>query len=158
MLVACTLIDNKGSVRAGVFDASGRLLASAQEVIQLWNPIPNHYEQSSNNIWKACCKAGNHKLHQYTHKFQGPVPCTTLSFSYTTHSAKCNIYGWSRCNNREGDRFWRNLFTVCSLICGMLTPITHSLARVVLDAEDKPVTVSATQHDEQNIILWMDHR
>ena len=29
---------------------------------------------------------------------------------------------------------------------------------VLLDAEDKPVTVSPTGSDEQNIIVWMDHR
>ena len=29
---------------------------------------------------------------------------------------------------------------------------------VVLDAEDKPVTVSPSGSDEQNIIVWMDHR
>jgi FGGY-family pentulose kinase len=29
---------------------------------------------------------------------------------------------------------------------------------VVLDAEDRPVTVSSTGSDEQNIIVWMDHR
>ncbi|HUU94796.1 MAG TPA: FGGY-family carbohydrate kinase [Phycisphaerae bacterium] len=29
---------------------------------------------------------------------------------------------------------------------------------VVLDADDQPVTVSPTGNDEQNIIVWMDHR
>lgn len=29
---------------------------------------------------------------------------------------------------------------------------------VVLDADDRPVTVSPTGRDEQNIIVWMDHR
>jgi len=30
--------------------------------------------------------------------------------------------------------------------------------RVVLDKQDKPLTVSPTENNEQNIILWMDHR
>jgi len=29
---------------------------------------------------------------------------------------------------------------------------------VVLDKDDRPVTVSPTGHDEQNVIVWMDHR
>jgi len=29
---------------------------------------------------------------------------------------------------------------------------------VVLDADDRPVTVSPTERDEQNVIVWMDHR
>ena len=29
---------------------------------------------------------------------------------------------------------------------------------VALDAEDRPVTVSPTGRDEQNVIVWMDHR
>lgn len=29
---------------------------------------------------------------------------------------------------------------------------------VVLDADDRPVTVSSTGRDEQNVIVWMDHR
>ena len=29
---------------------------------------------------------------------------------------------------------------------------------VVLDQQDKPVTVSPTERDDQNIIVWMDHR
>jgi FGGY-family pentulose kinase len=29
---------------------------------------------------------------------------------------------------------------------------------VLLDADDRPVSVSPTDHDEQNVIVWMDHR
>ena len=29
---------------------------------------------------------------------------------------------------------------------------------VALDAEDRPVTVSPTGRDEQNVVVWMDHR
>lgn len=41
-------------------------------------------------------------------------------------------------------------------ICGIGFDATCSL--VVIDAEDKPVTVSPTEKDEQNVIVWMDHR
>ena len=29
---------------------------------------------------------------------------------------------------------------------------------VALDAQDRPVTVSPTERDEQNVVVWMDHR
>ncbi len=45
-----------GSARAGVFDKSGTMLASASSPIQMWKPQPDYVEQSSQNIWEACCK------------------------------------------------------------------------------------------------------
>ncbi|MGC8668297.1 MAG: FGGY-family carbohydrate kinase [Chthonomonadales bacterium] len=42
-----------GSVRAGIFDASGRMLASASEPIRIWKPKPDYAEQSSEDIWRA---------------------------------------------------------------------------------------------------------
>ncbi len=42
-----------GSARAGLFDTSGTMLASAAEPIRMWNPQPEHYEQSSEDIWNA---------------------------------------------------------------------------------------------------------
>ncbi len=45
-----------GSARAGVFDKSGTMLASATCPIQMWKPQPDYVEQSSQNIWEACCK------------------------------------------------------------------------------------------------------
>lgn len=46
-----------GSARAGIFDENGRQAANAAFPIQLWKPSPNHVEQSSDDIWRACCKA-----------------------------------------------------------------------------------------------------
>ncbi|OAN76330.1 ribulokinase [Jannaschia sp. EhC01] len=45
-----------GSVRAGVFDANGQLLAHASHDIQLFQDTPDHAEQSSADIWQAVCK------------------------------------------------------------------------------------------------------
>ena len=45
-----------GSARAGLFDGSGTLLASAVEPIELWRPLPDHAEQSSDDIWRAVAK------------------------------------------------------------------------------------------------------
>lgn len=45
-----------GSARAGIFDAGGRMLASAVEPIQMWKPKPDYAEQSSEDIWRAVGK------------------------------------------------------------------------------------------------------
>ena len=46
-----------GSARAGVFDATGRLLASARRPIALWRESGEIVEQSSRDIWSAACAA-----------------------------------------------------------------------------------------------------
>jgi FGGY-family pentulose kinase len=46
-----------GSARAGIFDATGRMMASASRPIRMWKPAPDHVEQSSDDIWRACCRA-----------------------------------------------------------------------------------------------------
>jgi D-ribulokinase len=42
-----------GSVRAGVFDSAGRLLASAKRPIAIWHEAGEIVEQSSEDIWRA---------------------------------------------------------------------------------------------------------
>ncbi len=44
-----------GSARAGLFDASGRLIANRSQAIESWRPKPNFVEQSSANIWASVC-------------------------------------------------------------------------------------------------------
>ena len=46
-----------GSARAGIFDAAGRMAASSSQLIKMWKPQPDHVEQSSDDIWRACCRA-----------------------------------------------------------------------------------------------------
>ncbi len=46
-----------GSARAGVFDARGIRLGMAQHPIQLWKSGSDVVEQSSEDIWRACCYA-----------------------------------------------------------------------------------------------------
>jgi FGGY-family pentulose kinase len=46
-----------GSARAGIFDARGRIAGSASFPIKLWRPAPDHVEQSSEDIWRACVRA-----------------------------------------------------------------------------------------------------
>ncbi|XP_060221860.1 FGGY carbohydrate kinase domain-containing protein isoform X1 [Meriones unguiculatus] len=44
-----------GSVRAALVDQRGVLLAFAEQPIKKWEPQFNHHEQSSEDIWAACC-------------------------------------------------------------------------------------------------------
>ncbi|MEO1362883.1 MAG: FGGY-family carbohydrate kinase, partial [Pseudomonadota bacterium] len=46
-----------GSARAGVFDASGTLLASARHDMQLFRPSGDIAEQSSDDIWTCVCQS-----------------------------------------------------------------------------------------------------
>ncbi|XP_062479142.1 FGGY carbohydrate kinase domain-containing protein isoform X5 [Pezoporus occidentalis] len=43
------------SVRAALVDGLGTVVAHAEQPIQIWEPQPDHYEQSSADIWAACC-------------------------------------------------------------------------------------------------------
>jgi FGGY-family pentulose kinase len=51
-----------GSARAGLFTAGGRMLASASRAIRMWKPRPDFVEQSSDDIWAACCAATREAL------------------------------------------------------------------------------------------------
>lgn len=46
-----------GSARAGIFDARGKMAAAATQPIKMWKPAPDHVEQSSDDIWRACARA-----------------------------------------------------------------------------------------------------
>lgn len=46
-----------GSARAGVFDAEGAMLSRASRPIQTWRPLPDHVQQSSEEIWAGVCAA-----------------------------------------------------------------------------------------------------
>jgi len=46
-----------GSVRVGAFDRKGKLKGKAEHPIRIWRPRPEFVEQSSEDIWKATCKA-----------------------------------------------------------------------------------------------------
>ena len=46
-----------GSVRVGMFDLQGLMVAHAQRDIQIWHPGENVVEQSSSNIWASTCAA-----------------------------------------------------------------------------------------------------
>ena len=43
-----------GGVRAALVDAVGTILSTSEHPIQIFEPQPGYYEQSSDNIWEAC--------------------------------------------------------------------------------------------------------
>jgi len=43
------------SVRAALVTTSGKLLCSATQSITIWESEADCYEQSSDEIWQACC-------------------------------------------------------------------------------------------------------
>src|SRR5690606_36732133 len=46
-----------GSARAGLFDASGTMLASAKRDVTIWREAGSIVEQSSADIWQAVCES-----------------------------------------------------------------------------------------------------
>ncbi|HEX6013458.1 MAG TPA: FGGY family carbohydrate kinase [Geminicoccaceae bacterium] len=46
-----------GSARAGVFGPDGRMLGRAERPIALHRPMPDHAEQSSDDIWSAVAQS-----------------------------------------------------------------------------------------------------
>ena len=101
-----------GSARAGVFDHQGHLLGTSTHPIRMWRPQPEFVEQSSDDIWRACCTAVRAAVEQ----------------------AAVNI----------------------DQIRGIGFDATCSL--VALDTNDQPVSISPAGNDEQNVMVWMDHR
>jgi len=45
------------SVRVGAFDQQGKLRGKGEHPIRIWRPKPDFVEQSSEDIWRATCKA-----------------------------------------------------------------------------------------------------
>lgn len=45
-----------GSARAALVNPDGEVKNSHVVAIQTWNPKPDHYEQSSDDIWRAVCE------------------------------------------------------------------------------------------------------
>lgn len=45
-----------GSARAALVNSQGKVVTSKVKPIETWNPQPDFYEQSSDNIWKAVCQ------------------------------------------------------------------------------------------------------
>jgi FGGY-family pentulose kinase len=101
-----------GSVRVGVFNSTGQMMAMATHEITIWHPRPDFAEQSSEDIWEAFCICVKEAVQEAN---INPSQIKGIGFDAT-----------------------------CSL--------------VVLDEDDQPLSVSPTDANDQNIIVWMDHR
>ncbi len=53
----CAVDVGTGSARVGVFDARGRLLATADHPILIERPAPDHVEHDGEDVWSAVCTA-----------------------------------------------------------------------------------------------------
>lgn len=45
-----------GSVRAALVNSSGKVHKVHVKGTKTWNPLPDHYEQSSDDIWNGICE------------------------------------------------------------------------------------------------------
>ncbi|XP_062509444.1 FGGY carbohydrate kinase domain-containing protein-like [Corticium candelabrum] len=103
------------SVRAALVSSSGECVHLPDVSVQpvtIWNEEQNHYEQSSRDIWQACCSA-----------VKGTLSSSGIS------SFQIKGIGFTG---------------TCSL--------------VAVDGSGEPITVSPSNDDNRNIIMWMDHR
>ncbi len=53
----CAVDVGTGSARAGIFDRAGRLHGRAEHPILVNQPLPDHAEHDSEDIWRAVCHA-----------------------------------------------------------------------------------------------------
>jgi FGGY-family pentulose kinase len=100
------------SVRAALFDDSGRRVGLGVQPIQIFRPAEDFVEQSSDDIWQSAGIAVRAALAE---SGASPEQVAGIGFDAT-----------------------------CSL--------------VALDASDRPVTISPSGKDAQNVVVWMDHR
>jgi len=89
-----------GSARAGVFDASGRLLANAKRPISLWRGPGEIVEQSSQDIWSAACAAVREAVGQ---SGLGPRAIAGLGFDATCSLVALDAEGHSLPVGPSGD-------------------------------------------------------
>lgn len=45
-----------GSARAALVDSTGKVHKVHVKETKTWNPLPDHYEQSSDDIWNCICE------------------------------------------------------------------------------------------------------
>ena len=79
------------SVRAALITHDGRIVSSATKPLQIWQPLTDYYEQSSEDVWRNVCL-----VVKVFSKFLFCV-CDPLEvFSQTHHDNPCR---------REGERY-----------------------------------------------------
>ncbi|NBQ58049.1 MAG: ribulokinase, partial [Opitutaceae bacterium] len=126
-----------GSARAGIFDARGRRAGSASFPITLWHPAPDHVEQSSEDIWRACVRATRAALRQARLKASAiagigfDATCSLVALDEgdrpvslsTTGRAEQNVIVWM--DHRaisQADRINRTRHPVLRYVGGIISP------------------------------------
>jgi len=126
-----------GSARAGIFDARGRMAAAATFPIKLWHPAPDHVEQSSADIWRACAQATRAALRQARLKAGAiagigfDATCSLVALDEgdrpvsisTTGRAEQNVIVWM--DHRaipQADRINRTRHPVLRYVGGVISP------------------------------------
>ena len=61
-----------GSVRAALVQSDGRIVATESRPLKIWNPQPDFYEQSSDDVWEGVCSTVKVFIHE--------VPCNLCFF------------------------------------------------------------------------------
>eukprot|EP01080_Neovahlkampfia_damariscottae_P005787 gene5787-9608_t len=101
-------------VRAGIVNTkNGKIIQTHEEKIKTFNPLPLHYEQSSNDIWNS-------------------ISISIQKILQKTKIKKQEIVGIG-------------FDATCSLVA-------------IDSSTNQPISISTTKENEQNVILWMDHR
>ncbi|MBS7539882.1 FGGY-family carbohydrate kinase [Ancylobacter lacus] len=89
-----------GSVRAGIFDAAGNLLAAAKRDIRMWKEPGDIAEQSSADIWSAVCAS----LREATARAGvAPSDIAGIGFDATCSLVVCGEGGETLPVGRHGD-------------------------------------------------------
>ena len=74
-----------GSARAGIFDERGRRVGMATHPIKIWRPAPDHVEQSSEDIWRACARAARAESGARRRLAVFVAPCASSDFAPHHH-------------------------------------------------------------------------
>lgn len=124
-----------GSSRACLIDCNGRILAMETHPISKWEPKPNHFNQSSQEIWQSVCKCVR------------KVIDTAIAGENNSLKDRSQIKGIG-------------FDATCSLV--VLNEKSNAPVSVGPDYSKfkEPVNANVEESDPnyQNVILWMDHR
>ena len=89
-----------GSARAGLFTADGRQIGRGVHPITTWKPAPDHVEQSSDDIWMACCRAVQEALRSAA---ASPGDVRGIGFDATCSLVALDAEGQPVTVSRDGD-------------------------------------------------------
>jgi len=144
-----------GSARAAIFTVEGAQVGEAIACpIRLYKPegFPLLYQQSSEDIWRAVCRA-----------VRGALACGALATSTEKNAGRNTVVADGGRIESEGLCATED---IRKRVVALAIDATCSL--VVLGADDRPVSVTPEdttameeeggEEDIPNVILWLDHR